>query len=307
MIEENIGRHFRHAHWKKAKVGSKLIKFRTFCDSGTFDFLAKTLRTKFASRIGHFHFMSLDPSLMMISGRSARKVEAAYEKLRSLVLDNQLRPNEHLQIGVLANRLKAGVTPLREALIRLTAEGLISSHPHRGFFVKVLTAAELNDLSQFAEILLRSSLQRNADRSCMEWPEEICSTGDAMRNRRSAEAGARAVELLYEIIVSTSGNSHMAQAIRNYNARVHTVLLIFVEQFETPEITFDYVLGIRDRLAMNDTDAVRRMLRQWFQTKADSSSRLIKEATAQAFAAQWPNEPLAPPPPVRLERTMPQK
>jgi len=228
----------------------------------------------------------------MSSGRSARKVEAAYEKLKSLVLDNRLRPNEHLQVGVLADRLGVGVTPLREALIRLTAEGLISSHPHRGFFVKALTVAELHDLSRFAEILLLSSLRRSACCPGTDWPADLCSIRDSARAHRSAEVGARAVELLYETIVAASESPHMLQAIRHYNARVHTVLLIFVEQFKTPRVTLDYVFGAKDHLSANNIDAVLRMLQDWFAAKAGCFSELIKEATAQAFAAQWIPEPL---------------
>jgi hypothetical protein len=44
------------------------------------------------------------------------------------------------------------------------------------------------------------------------------------------------------------------------------------------------------------------MLQQWFDSKATCFSGLIKEATAQAFSAQWSNRPLAPPPSVRIER-----
>jgi DNA-binding GntR family transcriptional regulator len=241
-------------------------------------------------------------SVMMTSDKYVCKVEAAYEKLKSLVLTNQLRPNEHLQINSLADRLRVGVTPLREALIRLTGENLIESHPHRGFFAKVLTIAELNDLSQFAHLLLESSLHGGVDRFDDEWSTTGRGTKDLAHNHQSAEAGARAVEQLYERIVMASENAQMLRAIRNYNSRVHAVLLIFVEQFETPETTSGYVLAVTDLLVAGDRDTVLRMLRQWFDSKATCFSGLIKEATAQAFSAQRSNAPFAPPPPLRTER-----
>ena len=240
---------------------------------------------------------------MMTSDKSVCKVEAAYEKLKSLVLANQLRPNEHLQINSLADRLRVGVTPLREALIRLTAEKLIESHPHRGFFAKVLTIAELDDLSQFAHLLLRSSLGVGVHRFDNERPAaDMCGTKDLAQHHQSAEAGARAVEQLYERIVMASENAQMLQAIRNYNSRVHAVLLIFVEQFETPEVTSGYVLAVTDLLAAGDRDTVLRMLRQWFDTKATCFPGLIREATVQAFSARPSNESLVPPHSVRTER-----
>jgi DNA-binding GntR family transcriptional regulator len=240
-------------------------------------------------------------TVMMTSDQSVCKVEAAYEKVKSLVLANQLHPNEHLQISNLADRLRVGVTPLREALIRLTAENLIESHPHRGFFAKVLTIGELNDLSQLAHLLLRSSLHGGSRRFGIEWSADVRGTEDSARSDQSAEAAVRAVEQLYERIVMASENATMLQAIRNYNSRVHAVLLIFVEQLKTPKIASDYVRAVTDLLVAGDQDAIARMLRHWFDTKAACFSKLIKEATAQAFSAQWSNDSLAPFRPVRTQ------
>lgn len=227
---------------------------------------------------------------------SVCKVEAAYEKLKDLVLTNQLRPNEHLQINNLAERLRVGVTPLREALIRLTAESLIESHPHRGFFAKVLTIAELNDLSQFAQLLLRSSLHSRVYRFDNESSTAgMRGTKGSTQHQQSAEAGTGAVEKLYETIVIAGGNAQMLQAIRNYNSRVHAVLLIFVEQFEMPKVTFGYVLAVTKLLVTDDRDAVLLILQRWFDRKESCFSGLIKEATAQAFTGQQPNEIPAPP------------
>jgi DNA-binding GntR family transcriptional regulator len=62
-------------------------------------------------------------------------VDLAYERIRQLVLDGDVAPGARLGQVELAERLGISRTPVREALRRLSAEGLVDSHPNRGFWV----------------------------------------------------------------------------------------------------------------------------------------------------------------------------
>ena len=65
-------------------------------------------------------------------------VDLAYERIRQLLLDGDIAPGARLAQVDLAEQLGISRTPVREALRRLSAEGLVDSHPNRGFW-----AAEL--------------------------------------------------------------------------------------------------------------------------------------------------------------------
>jgi DNA-binding GntR family transcriptional regulator len=62
-------------------------------------------------------------------------VDLAYERIRQLVLDGVVAPGARLGQVELAERLGISRTPVREALRRLSAEGLVDSHANRGFWV----------------------------------------------------------------------------------------------------------------------------------------------------------------------------
>jgi DNA-binding GntR family transcriptional regulator len=66
-------------------------------------------------------------------------VDLAYERIRQLVLDGDVAPGARLAQVELAERLGISRTPVREALRRLSAEGLVDSHPNRGFWVAELS------------------------------------------------------------------------------------------------------------------------------------------------------------------------
>ena len=87
--------------------------------------------------------------------------ETVYRRLRNMVLFGDLAPGQAVTIQGLTNRLGAGMTPVREALRRLTAEGALDARGNRRIAVPVLTAPAVAELTQ-ARIALEPLLARRA-------------------------------------------------------------------------------------------------------------------------------------------------
>ena len=91
------------------------------------------------------------------SGQQAaetRKVpthEVTYLRLRDMVLFGVLAPGQPVTIQGLIRDLEAGMTPVREAIRRLTAEGALVLHDNRRVSVPRMTPALLDQL-QAAEV-----------------------------------------------------------------------------------------------------------------------------------------------------------
>ncbi len=79
--------------------------------------------------------------------------EMVYRDLRALVLYGDLAPGEPVTIQGLVGRLGAGMTPVREALRRLTAEGALESLGNRRIQVPVLDGAALAELTEARQAL----------------------------------------------------------------------------------------------------------------------------------------------------------
>jgi DNA-binding GntR family transcriptional regulator len=65
--------------------------------------------------------------------RADSVVDLAYERIRALILDGEVLPGARLGQVELAQELGISRTPVREALGRLTGEGLVEFLPNRGF------------------------------------------------------------------------------------------------------------------------------------------------------------------------------
>lgn len=73
------------------------------------------------------------------------KQDFAYSALKRLVLTCELKPNEKISRQDLAEQLRVGNTPIREAILRLEREGLFRTVPQSGTFVTAINIAEVSE------------------------------------------------------------------------------------------------------------------------------------------------------------------
>lgn len=101
---------------------------------------------------------------------------SALSRIRADILACRLMPNERLRFEALRERYGVGVSPLREALMRLEAEGLIQLEQNKGFRVSEVSRENLLDLMQtrieIETIALRWSLQKGG----VEWEANLLRT-----------------------------------------------------------------------------------------------------------------------------------
>ena len=88
-----------------------------------------------------------------------RASDRAYSRLREQILDGELSPGAVLGEVEQSTRLGVSRTPLREALARLTSDGLVSTHSGRGV---VVTDVDLGRIGELFEV--RSALEEQAAR-----------------------------------------------------------------------------------------------------------------------------------------------
>ena len=104
---------------------------------------------------------------------SATLATRVYEQLRREIIGGQHPPGAKLHIQSLCNRLEVGLSPVREALSRLSHCGLVQHEDQRGFSVSHLDEDHLNELirtrSWFNEIGLRESILHGGE----EWEEAV--------------------------------------------------------------------------------------------------------------------------------------
>lgn len=118
--------------------------------------------------------------------------EQAYDELKRQILDQRLRPGERLSIDALSRECGVSSSPLREALVRLGAEGLVVFEANAGYSV-----APVPDAEQMRHLLgYRTALEAHAARVGAMLAGQ--ATIDAMRKATDAMATMRAKGVGYK-------------------------------------------------------------------------------------------------------------
>ncbi|MFZ6813657.1 GntR family transcriptional regulator [Undibacterium sp. Rencai35W] len=108
------------------------------------------------------------PAPMMPLSLPAPKLRAAdiaYDAIESMIVTLQLKPGSPIVEADLVDLTGMGRTPLREALMRMSSNGLIEQLPRRGLIVSDIEAAEhmtLIETRRVIERLIASSAARRA-------------------------------------------------------------------------------------------------------------------------------------------------
>lgn len=109
------------------------------------------------------------------SGDDARpsQGERAYATLRGEILRGALVAGERLRAADLRERYRLSLTPIREALTRLSSEGLVAGETHRGARVAEASLDEFADLMATRREIERSCLARAIEHGDAAWEAEI--------------------------------------------------------------------------------------------------------------------------------------
>lgn len=92
------------------------------------------------------------------------QAERAHRQIRKAILNGKLRPGQKLVQSQLADELDISITPVREALNRLTEEGLVASTPHRGIAVAEMDMNAVEDIYKMRKLIEPLQIQASIEK-----------------------------------------------------------------------------------------------------------------------------------------------
>jgi DNA-binding GntR family transcriptional regulator len=93
----------------------------------------------------------------------------AYKAMREDLLGGRLLPGLRLRLGEIQLRYGLGMSPVREALMRLASEGLVVAEGQRGFSVASVSLDELHDVTRTRERIEALAIRDAIARGDGDW------------------------------------------------------------------------------------------------------------------------------------------
>lgn len=171
----------------------------------------------------------------MTAIRPARRLtltDDVYASVQALIMDHAVAPGARINIDALARQLQVSPTPVREALARLEADGLVRKRPLAGYTAApLLTRAEFEELVEMRLILEPAAARRAAAgavdavrlRAEADLPDPAPSTNGYAGIAAFTAQDARFHHLLAEL----AGNRMLHEAVVRLRSHLHLFRLHF--------------------------------------------------------------------------------
>ncbi len=100
--------------------------------------------------------------------------------LREAIMTGVLRPGTFIRLDETAARLGVSITPVREALLTLRGEGMVTLEPRRGYVVQPLSRQDVADIYWLQATIARELVASAADRLSDEQIDELERANEAL-------------------------------------------------------------------------------------------------------------------------------
>jgi DNA-binding GntR family transcriptional regulator len=145
--------------------------------------------------------------------------DEAYTRIRAAIIDGELAPGEVVRDLDLAHKLGLSRTPVREALSRLTDEGLVESKPHAYTRVTPLLREATYDAFQVVSSMHHLAVRLAVPRITRDHVSTLNAINKGFSlalDRHDVAAAVAADDAFHGLFIEVAGNRALADTIDRY-------------------------------------------------------------------------------------------
>jgi DNA-binding GntR family transcriptional regulator len=217
------------------------------------------------------------------------KAGQVYAKIREVLLFRRISPGTFLNIRNLAKRMNVSPTPVREALIRLADEDVITLTPGRGFFSRALDVEDLAAEYEMAFVIAKFSIEKNVATFSLagvrrpphfsEEPENLVVTEDITRSYTIF------LETCLERVAGMSANIKLIRAMQQFIDRTSYIREIDLQHPPRLREIARQMCELVETMEKGDIERAVQNLERQIQRKMSLLRELVKEANLRSMNA----------------------
>jgi len=200
-----------------------------------------------------------------IKKKEGPKQEIAYQRIKAGIMKNEFAADSMLVEGKLCEMLGFSKTPIREALRRLSSEGLVEFFPEKGTYVSRTSVREFNEMYDVMEALegmaARLCALKKDARMISRLNEIIINMHDELENGKDGHMALDVMEFQGAIINGSSNaklialaNTMLGQMCRFADSDTHDI--------ERLKITFEEYRRTFEAIKNGNADLAEGLVRE---------------------------------------------
>lgn len=192
--------------------------------------------------------------------------ERVYNELKRMLAEGELSPGTPIEPALIGKQIASSITPVRDALHRLTGERLVEAPNHNGFRVPLPTEAALRDLYDWnAQLLALASRQIRAPA------------------REPSHVGAREpaglvtkIEHLFAEIARAAQNAEHLRALQQIGARLAPYRRVEVRLLK--DLDAEYEVLVREFMSGSGA-GLTRLVARYHQRRLKAAAEILAAAS----------------------------
>ncbi len=207
--------------------------------------------------------MQTSPSL---TPRTQSRTNDAYDRLHADILSNQLPPGYQATEPEIAARLGMSRTPVREALIKLEAEGLVELIPRHGARILPISTRDMEEIYEVLSVLEPQAAAALARRKLP--PESLGPLRQTVTDMRAAlkdgdlDRWAAADDAFHRTLLALHANRRMMNVASVLYDQAHRARMVTLRLRDLPEQSTKDHEDILAALERGDADAAQQVFAQ---------------------------------------------
>lgn len=207
-------------------------------------------------------------------------------KLRTAIGRGQIPAGSQLVETELARELGVSRGPLREAMQRLTQEGLLISIRNRGIFVITMTEEEVQDMYVARTAVERAAaeliLQKDGGKDIAAQLSRVVKAMKKAADKADLDAMSEADMEYHSTLVAAAQSPRLSRMHNTLLTETRMCLTALEQRYPDPHTRVGEHQAIADALAKDDQDLVGRLL---IRHMDDALDRLTGSGSAEAVTA----------------------
>lgn len=190
--------------------------------------------------------------------------EQAYQAIKEAILTFKLEPGASLVESELAKQLGMSKTPVRDALLQLEREGLVTKVLFKGTYVSEISRQNITDIFEIRAVLeglaARLAVQNVTDED-LRRAASIVDAHDATLREGNPDKTQQWNKEFHELIIGLSGNNQLKVFLANLDDRLRRFRTLSIYQRGQSEKSAEEHRKVLQALQKRDPDQAERMMR----------------------------------------------
>lgn len=219
----------------------------------------------------------------------------AYARLKRMILTAKLPPGSYLIERDLAAGLGISRTPVREAIARLAAEGLIVRRPRRGYLVAAMGAEQVSGLYAVREALetlgVRLAIRGMGASAHRQLEAAVEAVSAATANPRGRRSRSRPGLRVHDMVMRHSGNPFLYETWRRLIEKILPYVWIETLYADDAERTLQEHRQLCRHIRARNAVPAERLIRDHIGRARDNLVRVLNlQAGGGTLSSPFPRD-----------------